>query len=100
MNKYLPPLSFILLLVLLVGPGACAKRSKNLAVPAECPQMIQQAKELYDARHAQLDAVQRTRVANLIEASRIDQEHGDYTACMDKASRAMVLANQPGGTGK
>ena len=94
MHRYTPRLSFIVLLALLVGLGACAKRNKLVSSQTECPQMIKQADELYSARRAQLDKTQSARIANLLEAARIDQELGQHAACLDKASRAMLLVNQ------
>jgi len=94
MHNHSPRLYLILLPGLLLGPGACAWNDRHTAVHSECPQMIKQAEELYEARQAEFDKMHNTRIANLIKAARRDQEVGQHTSCMDKASRALLLANQ------
>lgn len=87
-------LFLILLPALSLGPGACAGPGKNVSGQSECTQMIQQATALYETRRGEHNVIQDTRIANLIEAAGIDQERGQHASSMDKASLAILLANQ------
>ena len=90
----MPRLYILFSLMLSLMLGACAKGNKTLSTQNECKQLLQQADERYNAQRSKIDEAQAARIANLIKAARIDQEHADYTACLDKTSRALLLADQ------
>ena len=90
----MPRLYIIISLLLGLMLGACAKGNKTVSTQNECKQMLQQADERYNAHRSKFDDAQAAKIENLIKAARIDQEHADYTACMDKTGRALLLADQ------
>lgn len=86
--RYLTLLATALLTLCTTG---CMHRPNTEPTDVQCPRLIKQAQNLYASKAKSLDKVIADQAANLITASKIDQEHQEFIQCMDKSSRAIKL---------
>ena len=87
----MPYQTLIVTALLSLSLAGCAHKPKYESMNVQCPRLIRQAQDLYSKNAKSRDKVIANQVANLITAAKIDQEHQEFTQCMDKSSRAIKL---------
>jgi len=80
-------LFFFLSLTLIVG---CAKQ-RTVRLDIQCDNDIKSASLHLENGADKFDKATQTTIKNLIQAARIQQQHGTFPACIDKAQRALTL---------
>ena len=69
---------------------ACSS-NKSQTIDLQCHSMIKMALSQHDEISKSLVRADNKLIANLITAARIQQQHGKFPDCIDKANRALVL---------
>ena len=69
---------------------ACAKH-RPIPLDVQCDNDIKLASRHLNASKEDLEKDMLEKLTNLISAAKIQQQHGTYPACIDKAQRALTL---------
>ena len=69
---------------------SCAKH-RPVPLDVQCDNDIKLASKHFKASNDELDKDMRKKLGNLIKAAKIQQQHGKYPSCIDKAQRALTL---------
>ena len=69
---------------------ACTKKHSQ-SVDKQCQQNIKLSTQIYQEKQSKLKPVERKRIESLLTAAKIQQQHQQYTACIDSTYRIHVL---------
>ena len=89
-------LLFFLALSLVV---ACS-RQRTVRLDIQCDRDIKSASRQLNDETNTFDKATRTMIQNLILAAKIQQQHGKFPDCIDKAQRALTLLKLEQKTGE
>lgn len=86
-------------LTLIALAAGCANTDSPRPMDAQCDNAIREAGLQLDKRGSVFAQQARGRIAaNLVSAARIDQQHGHFAECLERAKRALALAAPGAGT--
>ena len=91
MNTHLIRISLYILLACLIMH---CSRHKHPRPNVHCSQNITAATDAFKQKSAELSKPEQKRIRHLIKAATIQQQHNDFSGCIEKTSRALTLLKE------
>jgi hypothetical protein len=82
--------NIVLYILLALSFSACAKH-RAVPMDIQCDEYIKTANNYLLNNGENFDKATRNKITNLIQAAKIQQQHGEFANCIDKAERALSL---------